>query len=176
MQCIFTFYLQIFTGVQRGFLVSPGRCPICKWFRSRTYQSCPHLCSQPLLLSVPIVLPNLQEEMEQNFVFNVSPHRKVQGCYIRRSCWPSYRSTTSNPTSHRGFEVGNHFAMGMRGVSHLVEKGNLCPNLPSGDFLLQTGALSWFSWSSNEGLPHIFYRLIFNRMSNLGASEIHRHF
>jgi len=80
VQYNFKFYLQIFTGVQRGFLVSPGICLIYKRFRSKTYQSCPHLCSQPLLLSVPVVLPNLQEEMEQNFISNVSPYRKFQGC------------------------------------------------------------------------------------------------
>jgi hypothetical protein len=33
MQYTFKFYLQIFTGVQCGFLVSRGRCPICKRFR-----------------------------------------------------------------------------------------------------------------------------------------------
>jgi hypothetical protein len=30
-----------------------------------SYESCPQLWSQPLLLSVPVVLPNLQEEVEQ---------------------------------------------------------------------------------------------------------------
>jgi len=80
VQYKFKFNLQIFTRVQCGFLVSPSRCPICTLFRSTAYQSCPHLCSQPLLLSVPVVLPNLQEEVEQNFVFNVAPNRKVQGC------------------------------------------------------------------------------------------------
>jgi hypothetical protein len=33
MQCMFELYLQISTGVQCGFLVSRGRCPICKRFR-----------------------------------------------------------------------------------------------------------------------------------------------
>jgi hypothetical protein len=35
MQYMFKFYLQIFTGVQCGFLSSRGRCPICKRFRGK---------------------------------------------------------------------------------------------------------------------------------------------
>jgi hypothetical protein len=66
-------------------------------------------------IMVPIILPNLQEEMEQKFVFNVSSHRKVQGCLIRRSWWPSYRFTTSNPSNHHAIEVGSNLAMEVRG-------------------------------------------------------------
>jgi len=62
---MFKFYLQVFTCVQRGFLVSRGRCDNCKRLRPKSYESCPHLWSQPLPLSVPVVLPNLQEEVEQ---------------------------------------------------------------------------------------------------------------
>ena len=42
MQYMFQFYLQIFTGAQCGFLVSCGRCPICKRFRPKSYESGPH--------------------------------------------------------------------------------------------------------------------------------------
>ena len=59
MQCMFKFYLQIFTGVQFGFLVSRSRCPTCKQFRPRSYESCPHFWSPPLLLSVPVLLPKI---------------------------------------------------------------------------------------------------------------------
>ena len=38
---MFKFYLQTFTGVQCGFLVSRGRCPICKRFRPKSFESCP---------------------------------------------------------------------------------------------------------------------------------------
>jgi hypothetical protein len=65
MQYIFKFYLQIFTGVKYGFLMSRGTCPICKQFRPESYEACPHLWSQPLLLSVPLFLPNLQEDVKQ---------------------------------------------------------------------------------------------------------------
>jgi len=41
MQYMFGFYLQIFTAVQCGFLMSCGRCPICKHFRPKSYESCP---------------------------------------------------------------------------------------------------------------------------------------
>ena len=43
---MFTFYLQIFTGVQCGFLASRGRCPMCKQFRPKSYKSRP----QPLVI------------------------------------------------------------------------------------------------------------------------------
>jgi len=39
----FKFYIQIFTRVRYGFLVSRGRCPISKRFHSKSYESCPHL-------------------------------------------------------------------------------------------------------------------------------------
>jgi len=65
MQHNFQFDLQIFTSVQCGFLVSRGRCLIYKRFRPKSYDSRPRQWSQPLLLSVPVVLPNLQEEVER---------------------------------------------------------------------------------------------------------------
>ena len=79
-QYLFKFNLEIFTGVQFGFLMSHSRCPICKWFHPKSYESCLHLRSQSLLLPVPVVLPKLQKVVEQNFVFNVSPQWEVQGC------------------------------------------------------------------------------------------------
>jgi len=77
--------------------------------------------SQPLLLFVPVVLSNLQEELEINSVFNISPHRKFQRCY-------TYRSTTSNPGNHRAVrqEVTSRW---MCGSAHLVETRNFCPYL-----------------------------------------------
>ena len=62
MWYMFKFYLQIFTAVRCGLLVSRGRGPNCKRFRPKSYESCPHLRLQPLLLSVPVVIPNLLEE------------------------------------------------------------------------------------------------------------------
>jgi len=59
MQYMFKFYLLIFTGVQFGFLISHSRCPICKWFCPESCELCLHLWPQPLLLSVPVVVPNL---------------------------------------------------------------------------------------------------------------------
>jgi len=47
------FYLPILTDVQRGSLVSRGRCQICKRFRPNSYESCPHLWSQPLCYPCP---------------------------------------------------------------------------------------------------------------------------
>ena len=79
MQYMSRFCLQIFTDVECGFLMSRGRCPICKRFRPKSFESYPHLWSQPLLLSVPIVLTHLQEDAEQNSVFNLSPHGEVHG-------------------------------------------------------------------------------------------------
>jgi len=43
IQYMFKFYLQIFSGVQYGFLVSRGRCPICKRCRTKSYETCPRL-------------------------------------------------------------------------------------------------------------------------------------
>jgi len=65
MQIIFKFYLHVFTGVLCGLLMSRGRCPIFKLFLPKSYKSYTHLNSQPLLLSVSVVLPNLQEGVEQ---------------------------------------------------------------------------------------------------------------
>jgi len=36
-----------------------------KRFRPKSYELSTRLWSQPLLLSVPVVLPNMQEELEQ---------------------------------------------------------------------------------------------------------------
>ena len=69
--------------------------------------SCPHLWSQPLLLS-PQFFQTCRKMWNKNLIFNVSPPRKVQGCYTRRSWWPSYRSTTPNPSSHRAIEAGSN--------------------------------------------------------------------
>jgi len=80
---MFKFYLQIFAGFQHGFLVSRGRCPLCKRFRPKSYESCPRFWSQTLLLPVTMVLPNLQEELNKNLMFNVYPKIKVQGFLIR---------------------------------------------------------------------------------------------
>ena len=77
MRYMFKFYLQIFTGVQCGFLVSRGRCPIYKRFRPKSYESCPHPWSQPLLLSVPVVLPNLQDEVEQKLLSLTYTHTET---------------------------------------------------------------------------------------------------
>jgi hypothetical protein len=79
MQYMFKYSLQIFTAFQCGFLVSRGRCPICKRFRPRSYESCPHVRSQPLLLSVPVVLPNLQEEMLKTMSLTSLPTWKSPG-------------------------------------------------------------------------------------------------
>jgi len=65
MQYKFQFDLQIFTGVQCGFLVSRGVCVIYKRFLPKSYDSRPRQWSQPLLLSFPVVLPNLQEDVDQ---------------------------------------------------------------------------------------------------------------
>ena len=62
---MFKFHLQIFTGVHCGFLMSRGRCANYKRFLPKSYESCLHLWSQQLLLFVPVVLPDLQEEVEQ---------------------------------------------------------------------------------------------------------------
>jgi hypothetical protein len=52
---------------------------ICKRFRPKSYESCPHLWSQPHLLSVPSSLQICRKWRNKNFVFNISPHRKVNG-------------------------------------------------------------------------------------------------
>jgi hypothetical protein len=50
MQYMCKFYLQIFTGVECAFLLSHGICRICKRFRPKSCESCPHLWSQPLVI------------------------------------------------------------------------------------------------------------------------------
>jgi hypothetical protein len=80
IQYLFQLYLQILTGVQCGFIVSRGRCSISKGFCPKFYESCRHQWSQPLLLSVPVVLPNLQEKGNKNLVSTLPPHRKIKGC------------------------------------------------------------------------------------------------
>ena len=69
---MFKFYLQKFTGVECGFLLSRGGCPICKRFRSTPHESCPHILSHPLLLSAPVVLPNLQEKLKKTLCLKYS--------------------------------------------------------------------------------------------------------
>ena len=76
MQYMFRFYLQIFTALQCGFLVSRARCPIFKQFLPKSYEPCPHLWSQPLLLFVPVFLPNLQEAVEQT-LSQTYPHTVI---------------------------------------------------------------------------------------------------
>ena len=78
MQCMFIYrYSQVVSVVSS----CQGRCPICKRFCPKSYESCPHLWSQPLLLSVPVVLLNLQEGGgNKNLVSNLPTHRKFQGC------------------------------------------------------------------------------------------------
>ena len=78
-------------------------------FRPKSHES----CSQSLLLAVPVVLPNLQEEVGRYFVFNLSPPKRP-GVSIRRSWCPSYRPTTSKPSHNRATEVGNNVAMEVR--------------------------------------------------------------
>ena len=65
----------------------------------------------------------------KNFVFKVSSHIEVQRCWVRRSWWPSYRTTTSNPSNHRVIEVVSNFTVKVRGVPYLVEKLNFYPYL-----------------------------------------------
>ena len=57
----------MFTVVQFGLLVSCSRCLTYKRFRPKSNESCPHLCLQLLLSSVPVVLPNFQEELKNKF-------------------------------------------------------------------------------------------------------------
>jgi hypothetical protein len=76
MQYVFKCYLDTFTAVQCGFLVSCGRCPNGKLFLSKSYKSCPYLWSQKLLLSVPAVHPNTQEEANQKFCLEPIPIQK----------------------------------------------------------------------------------------------------
>jgi hypothetical protein len=66
MQYVFKLHLQIFTGAQCGILLSRGTCPTCTRFLPTTYDSCPLLWPQPLLLSVPVVRPNLGEKWRKN--------------------------------------------------------------------------------------------------------------
>ena len=48
-----TFYLQIFTDVQCGFLLSRGTCFMCKKFHHKSYESCPQPCNRTLSLTYP---------------------------------------------------------------------------------------------------------------------------
>ena len=61
------FNLQIFTVVQFGFLVSRGRCLIYKRFLPKSYETCPHLWWQPLLIAMSVVHPNFQGELKDKF-------------------------------------------------------------------------------------------------------------
>ena len=70
--------LSLFTD-KFGFLVSRSRSPICKRFRSKSYESCRYLWSQSLLLSVPAFLPDLQEGVEQKLCLYLIPAHKSQG-------------------------------------------------------------------------------------------------
>jgi hypothetical protein len=79
MQYMFKFYLQIFAHVQCGFLVSCGRFPICKWFCPKSFESCPHPRLQLLLSSMPIILSDLQKEVEQKLCLQLIPTQKSPG-------------------------------------------------------------------------------------------------
>ena len=76
MRCMFKCYLQIFTAVQCGFLFSRGRCPIRKRFRPKSYESCPHLGSQPLLLSIARSSPKLGGRGGTKILYLTYPHRE----------------------------------------------------------------------------------------------------
>ena len=76
----FKFYLQMFTGVQCGFLVSRGRCPLYKRFRPKSYESCPHPWSQPLVVRDRSSSKLARRAGTKTFVFNAYPYRNVQGC------------------------------------------------------------------------------------------------
>ena len=80
---MFKLYLQIFTGVQCGFLLSRGRCLICEPFLTKFYKSCPYLWSQPLLLPLHIFLPNSQKEVEQKRCLQRIPTQKNPGVLNR---------------------------------------------------------------------------------------------
>jgi hypothetical protein len=169
---MFKFYLQICAGIQCGFLVSRGRCPTCKRFRPKTYETYPRLwslrccyrtrTSYPRLTgrrgTKPLSLTYLHTEKSRGVKSGdrggqaIVPPRPIQASTVRLRWGVISRWKC--------------------GGSHLVEKWNLCPNLPFGDVLIQTGALSWFSWTANEGLPHIFYRLICNTRSTLASLQL----
>ena len=77
IQYIFKFYLQIFTGAQCGFLTDvPSVNDFVPYpmnhvrIYSRNLFSCPS----------PQFFQTCRKMWNKNLVFNVSPHRKVQGC------------------------------------------------------------------------------------------------
>ena len=82
------------------------QCPTCKEIHPRSYKSCPHLWSQPLLLSVPVVLPDLQEEVEQKLCFLHLPTQKIPGMLNQTVVVAKPSSTTPNPSNHRAIKVG----------------------------------------------------------------------
>ena len=100
---MFSFYLQTFTVVQCGFLVSRSTCTNCKLLRPKSYESCPNLWSQPLLLLVLAVLPNFQEEGEGGGTSSLTcPHtEKCGGGTSGDRGGQAIVSTTSTPRDHK---------------------------------------------------------------------------
>jgi len=63
-----------------------------------------------VLLSVPVDLPNLQEEEEQKLCLERIPTQKSPGVLNQAIVVPVYGSTASNPSNHRATEVGSNLA------------------------------------------------------------------
>jgi hypothetical protein len=109
--------------------LSHGRCPICKRFCPKSYESCLHLWLQLLLLSVPVVLPNLQEEVGHILCLYRIPTQKSPGVLnqvIMVAKLSFHHVQSQQPPCDWGGTLPHN---GSVGVPHLVEKWNLCPYL-----------------------------------------------
>jgi len=63
-----------------------------------------------VLLSVPVDLPSLQEEVEQKLCLERIPTQKNPGVLNQAIVVPICGPTTSNPSNHRATEVRSNLA------------------------------------------------------------------
>jgi hypothetical protein len=120
---MFKFYPEIFTAFHCGFLVSRGRCPICQRFRPRSCESCPHLWPQPFPLSVPVVLPNLQEEVEQTlFSTQRNPGALNQVIVVAKLSFHHVQSKQSSAARHEETTLNTceYLSIKLKHILHFV--------------------------------------------------------
>lgn len=79
MECMFKFYLQRFKGVQCGFLMSHGRCPISKWFHPKAYENFCISSHNCFCYQCPKLIQTFRKRWKKNFVFKVSHTEKTRG-------------------------------------------------------------------------------------------------
>jgi hypothetical protein len=68
----------------------------------------------------PQFFQTCKKRWNKTLSLTLPPHRNAQGCYIRQTWWPSYRSTIPNPSNHRAIEVGRFLSSSAQIECHLA--------------------------------------------------------